>query len=703
MKYFCTVVLTLILAAPTFAAERLFSEQQTKNIEANGLWLLGKAEQPSAELQEYLREHEDSEFPILKCGTPMLMDLKMVANLDRHSHTAAMVANPRPDSLDLTYDSPGGQFKIHYTKTGTSACYQPTVDTDGDGVPNYIETMAIIADSVHNQIVNVMGYPPPPEDSFYVEGGDERYDIYVRNLPSTIYGQTVPDSISLAQGTDAQRATSFMELDNDYSHVSAYRDRPLDAVRVTVAHEYFHSVQFSIDYFETDFVSVGGGLFFAARYWMEMSAVWMEEALYDELNDYYFYLPVFYNAPQTSFQRFNTAFDLHPYASCVLPIYLDQRFGPEIIRDIWLRCGEMGPGPDFLAASYLAIDSVSGGTMSWPSAFQEFALWNYFTGERAAVAPAGIGYEEADAYPEIPEDKIGRHFSYPVSVTSDANPYIPQHNAAAYMRFENVANTMTRFWTCTAGSFGASCTDSIEVFDTTGWDPFSEFNRIDTGFSVRLRYGRGEYVPWSWGLSVVTQLDSDPDNYTAEQFLLPHGDSLNFVTVETLNQAAYRSILYILSWGTPIDSFYTAGLDTNRLSYAVRETSTIDSARVNIPSVVLTPYPNPAVVAEMSSPEVWFRFNVATDSLAAPLFDFPLMVVDVFSIAGEYIATVERVVTDPYADQNNRGEFRVSWDMKNSSGKHVASGAYIAFARLYSDSRRSDLLAEDRVKVAIIR
>ncbi len=695
-------LLVCAIAGYASAADRLFTEKQTEDIIANGLWLLGRSEQPSDTLAAYLHEHEDSDYPLLKCGTPMLMDLKLVATQERRAELASMLANPRPDSLEFTYDSPGGAFKIHYTKTGLSACYQPTVDTDGDGVPNYIESMAAIADSVHNRIVNVMGYPAPPDDSFYPEGGDSRYDIYVRNLPSSIYGQTVPDSISLAPGPDAQRATSFMELDNDYSHVAAYSGRPLDAVRVTMAHEYFHSVQFSIDYFEAEFIPIGGGQVFVSRYWMEMSSVWMEEHIYDAINDYYAYLPVFFNNPLTSIQSFRTAFDLHPYASGIFGVFLEERFGANLIRNIWLRCGELGPGPDFTVASQQIIDSATTGAQSWVSTMREFALWNYFTGSRASLAPAGIGYSERSAYPAIPDTRIARHFDYPLSILNSDNDYRPEHNAAAYIRFEDVAGTLTRFWTCNSGPFSGGCTDSTEVFDTTGWDPLSEFNRIDTGFSVRLRYDTNGFSR-PWGFTVVTQLDADPAVYEAEQFVLPVTDTLNFATVETAGSARYRSILYILSWASEDITMYTAGSDTVFLSYAVRENSAIDSNLINVPSAVLTPYPNPAVIAKMSLPEVRFRFIVQTDSTSAPIYDFPLMVVDLFTIAGEYVATVERAVTDPQIDRNNRGEYTINWDMKNSSGADVASGAYIAFARLYNDSRKSELLAEDKVKVAIIR
>ncbi|MBD3401341.1 hypothetical protein GF420_00480 [candidate division GN15 bacterium] len=708
MRYFIFLIAALTWALPVTAADNPFSPEQSEQIIQNGLWLLGQADEPSEELAEALEEHVHGDHPGLKCGTPMLMDFKLVAPQDRRAATAAMLANPRPSNLELTYDSPGGHFKIHYTRTNTDttfdAVYQPNVDSDNDGVPDYIEGMAMIADSVHETMINELGYNPPPDDSFYPEGGDARYDIYVRDLPDFIYGQTVPDSIILGQGPPLfQQATSFMELDNDYDHLSRYRDNPLEAVRVTVAHEYFHSVQFGYDYFETRFESLGQGQVFAARYWMEMSAVWMEEQIYDEINDYYAYLDVFFGNPRSSIQQFRNFLDLHPYASAIFTVYLVERYGPDIVRSIWERCSERGAGPDFEIAAQQIIDSASAGTESWASEFREFALWNYFTGERADKAPNGFGYEEGANYPEIPEEEIGRYFGYPVDVSSNESEYTPEHNAASYLRFEAVSRIKPRFWECNSGSFGdSSCTDSVEVVDTTGWDIFSEFNRIDTGFAVRLRHDTNGFAR-PWGLSIVAQLENDPDSFEVDRILLPVTSNRNFINQETPDASRFRSILYIISPASEEETLYKQFGDSAFFSYSVLESSVIDSALVNVPSMVMTPYPNPAVVAQMSDPVVHFRFRIKTDSTAFPIVDFPRATVDIFTIAGEYVTTIDRTVTSPVDEIDNAATYVIDWDMNNKSGKSVASGAYIAFARLYSDAEKTELLAEDKVKVAIIR
>ena len=54
---------------------------------------------------------------------------------------------------------------------------------------------------------------------------------------------------------------------------------PLENMQVTAAHEYFHAVQFAYDFFEDG-------------WFMEATATWAEDELYDDVNDNVQYLPI---------------------------------------------------------------------------------------------------------------------------------------------------------------------------------------------------------------------------------------------------------------------------------------------------------------------------------------------------------------------------------------------------------------------------
>ena len=117
--------------------------------------------------------------------------------------------------------------------------------------------------------------PPPPDDGL---GGDDRYDIYLRNIGS--YGLTWP-------GTDGPQPwndlSSYIEIENDFS--GAYpNDDPegpvAGAMKVTCAHEFHHAVQF--------------GLRGSSTVWLaELTSVAFEERVYPYVNDYVWLIDYF--------------------------------------------------------------------------------------------------------------------------------------------------------------------------------------------------------------------------------------------------------------------------------------------------------------------------------------------------------------------------------------------------------------------------
>lgn len=715
-----------IIALSVTQAAALSRERQIEIIE-NYMYVTGQTTQLPSQALEAGRGFPE-QLP-LKCGTPAVADF--VLNRDKLDKdlllSLGVNLETRPTySEPHFYDSPSGLFKVHYTTSGIDSVYRPSDDRDSDGVPDYVEDVAVILDSVYDHEINILGYPTPPVDGFYPSGGDEKYDVYIKNLLSGVFGLTYLDSLSI-DGPGSLRATSFIELENDYREMAEYRNRPLDAARVTCAHEFFHAVQFGIDFTEADIHED-----VVRRYWMEMSAVWMEEEIYDNINDYYSYLPFFYNNPRLSIQQFNSATDLHPYGSVVFPIFLSEKFGRDIIKDIWLRCGAMGAGPHFLIATELAIDSIIGGTLGLPTAFCEFALWNYFTGERAYYAPEGIGYSEREMYPAIHDTAIVEHTEYPFLQLGNENPRNPEHNSATYLRFHRtrdirydttfwICNNLfcdTTFWICNNWSLDSctdstqvfdtalgydfkridsSCTDSTQVFDTTfGYDMM----HIDSLLSMYVFVGDGHHSipPQPWGLNVVFKLDVPSDSFIVDNFFLPYAiGSL----LDIINPNQYQSVTMIVSPASYVWQAYFSSSYDFSLGYSVPEEILIDPGLVNRPAAILVPYPNPAVVADMVGTPLKFKFQIPTDSLTNYTYPSPHFIMDVFNVAGEFVRTVDTTVTpDPWDEVI---EFVAEWDMKNERGREVASGVYIAVARLYSAAKKKVLLAEDRVKVAIIR
>ncbi len=708
MKTLVVILFASLLGGAVVAEEGALTRDEQIRIIESYMYLTGQ----TGVMPQSLAESQAEEVgPPVKCGTPAIIEyMTNYDKFDRDLRLALGVTEVVRPTTELSYDSPEGHFKIHYDTTGSAAVYDVGADTDGDGVPNYVESVADIADSVYRAIIVNLGFPAPLADTGCSNGGDERTDIYIINLQSA-YGWTQPDTAcapfdTLFGGKNYMLAPSFMAIDNDYAHISQYSGRPLDAVRVTLAHEYFHVVQFGMDWTEWENLA-----------WLEMSAVFMEEYVYDEIDDYIDYLPSFFNVPRTSIQQAQTGGDLHMYASSIFPIYLGERFGPEIIRYIWEHCADLGPGGDFLEAVDRAVDSASGQTGDFGRVFAEFALWNYFTGERSAHAPNDMGYSEKANYPMFPDDVMANHTTYPLVVYSDDNEYKPEHNAATYIRFLETRTVQEdRFWVCENGTFPDSCEywDQREIMDTVAeqyelWDSVFIVDGVFYSLEERSAHDTTQYP---WGISIIYQLEDNPDSFEVETIMHPSAPCTSVDGQPSCNKTEvkigfprvnqYRSITMVFTPATAHSDFYSYRA-TIPMLYGVREKGGIDTPLVNVPAAWMLPYPSPAVLSQMTNDYITFKVQVNTDSTSYPIHEQPYIVVDLFSIAGERVATIEGA-PGSYARHDPRlGVYEIRWDMNNMAGNEVASGVYMAFARLYSDDRKKELLADIREKVAIIR
>jgi hypothetical protein len=738
--FLCSLLLVLSITHNVQAATELSREDQIRIID-DYLFVTGRAKQPSAAALQVIEEQESEGMPH-KCGMSAAADFAMNrGRLDRDLLVAAGIAalNPRPD-LPFSYLSPDSRFTIHYAKTGTDAVYRAGEDSDGDGVPNYVEATAMIADSVYAHIINLLGYPVPPNDGFYPEGIDSTYDVYLVNLASNFYGLAYPDSL-WADSVGYYRSTSFMELDNDYSQLEGYQNRPLDAIRVTMAHEYFHAVQFGIDPFEAeDFDQVAQN-----RYWMEISSVWMEEEVYDNINDYYGYLESFFNYPTKSLQQFSFG-DLHPYGSGIFGVFLAERFNRDVMRETWLKCGQFGVGPHNLLALDDVLDSVTAGQYRLPKAFAEFAQWNYFTNFRAPWAPNGATYEEALEYPAIPTGALFKNSSFDTVSAAE-----PEHMAASYIRFQGGLGIQERIWA--AGRCDPHDTlcnflrDSIcyvkfvdTLFDSSVPQsqrgvtevPMSmveavcpdfrdafEICQVRTGCSDTTRAIYDSLFDVTlvldslqdpWYVSAMYQLTSALDSHEVDAFPVAAPNRATLVT-QTVNPERFCSYVMVLSAastnyrryydGAPMYVYYVVDEipDAAYRADCFGEGSTIAEQISDLHA-----YPNPAVEANMTNKEVHFRFRIPeylpTLTNCAP----GNMTVDIFSVAGEKVTTLEEDFTlESFDGDQLQTVAGPVWRMINSSGKAVASGVYIAVARLYCGQFKNELLAENKVKVAVIR
>jgi hypothetical protein len=177
---------------------------------------------------------------------------------------------------------------------------------------------------------------------------DNRLDVFLDDIGDQgLYGSCTGE-----EGASTSQVSAYCVLDDDYSK-GEYGADPIESLRVTAAHEFFHAIQFGMDVRES-------------LWFMEGSATWMEDHVYDSINDNYQYLPTSpIRHPRTSLDNRSSTF---PYGSFIFFTYGAERKGASIVRRFW----DAAVGD---TTSYQAIYKVVGAS-SWRSYFATFGAWN---------------------------------------------------------------------------------------------------------------------------------------------------------------------------------------------------------------------------------------------------------------------------------------------------------------------------------------
>ena len=350
----------------------------------------------------------------LKCGFDIVTTVKINFNNfspDQQKLLAPLVSRP---VLETSMDSPFGFFRIHFNSSGPSA---PSY-ISGTVTENVME-VAFALDSVYKYEIQYLNYPLPPPDNN--GGGNNLYDVYIVNQPGGLYGYTEPE---FKIGTT--NWTSFMVIDNNYV---GYYSQGLDGMEVTVAHEFHHGIQVG------NYAVLTGTSPFRSGdvYFYEITSTAMEEFVFDDVNDYYAYMPDYFMNAHKAFPNQNG------YNLAIWNIYLQKNFGFEILKKQW----ELIP----IQQAILAIgNSILDRYSTFARELNRFGIWTYYTGHRTV---AGY-FEEAASYPLISPHSI---IPFPQfnSVQVDA-----QETSNSFLVFNNTSNNDSLFVIATNGDINST-------------------------------------------------------------------------------------------------------------------------------------------------------------------------------------------------------------------------------------------------------
>ncbi len=262
--------------------------------------------------------------------------------------------------LDQSYDT--DHFRFQYTLDGNNAV--ENVD--------YVIKMGDIFEQVWSFHIDTMGFDQPPM------GPDGFYEVIIENLPSFYFGYTV------AQGSGSS-CLSYIKMRNSYSSSQFNSLSEIENIKVTAVHEFFHSIQFDYNCYALDH-----GLWF-----MEATAVWSEDELYNGINDLYRYMPAWFSNPDRPIDDQSS----HMYGTFILFQYIDEHLGgPGTIKACWENSRDLStPNRD---VTYEAVDNaLSLYNSSFEDAYLKMRIANRILSTNAGI----YSYSESEAYREVVE------------------------------------------------------------------------------------------------------------------------------------------------------------------------------------------------------------------------------------------------------------------------------------------------------------
>lgn len=402
-------------------------------------------------------------------------------------------------------------FTVHYTSSSSS---QERVDTAGTaGTPSYVEDVLLFSEEVYDHIVDTLGFTAAPT-------GDGKYDVWLCDLlghsGNTLLGRTVTDVTY-----SATSAGSYLELDNNYDNYIQFSDSVENLLKTTVAHEYFHSVQFGLNYYYPSF-------------WiMEATAVWMEPEIYPGIHDWVdlYVKNKRLNNLNLSMDYFSFS-DTYGYGNAILFKHITEEYtGSAFMKELW----------DLVQNDTGAC--VSGYSYPCDPAYEireisqiQSALSGYGTTLETAVASMmGACYTKdyvaGSEFSSVPHQAT--YSSYPASVSGKAL----DHMGGEFHKFSPVST-----------SYSQQLTVSFTVNSGTSWSAYLLKHLADGSYereNITISNNSGSLSVYGFGTAITDVVLVAVNTATAES-----GDGTYSFTAAVANSCvdAYNTSTLSAGW-----------------------------------------------------------------------------------------------------------------------------------------------------------
>jgi hypothetical protein len=297
-----------------------------------------------------------------------------------------------------------------------------------NGRPDWVDKTIANMHIVWNREIRALGYRKPLSDrssgSHHGGNPNRRIDIYIAQIGNrSLYGYCGTDEPRPSR-TSNRRVSAYCVVDNNFRRAEFPSGAAgVSALKVTLAHEFFHAIQFAYDYFDN-------------RAMLEGTATWIEDQVFTRVNDNRYFLTVspLGRDPYAPLDLFTTSgrFAGWHYGTWIWYRFLSENLGsgradlPLVVRRIWEQA--MGPARNGFDAIDRALTNRGTTVLAQVKRFGE---WN--AAPRAAghyrEARQGRGYPTPTPMATPGDTPLLPNASYPFAVEMDrrANDYLKLH------------------------------------------------------------------------------------------------------------------------------------------------------------------------------------------------------------------------------------------------------------------------------------
>jgi hypothetical protein len=258
-----------------------------------------------------------------------------------------------------------------------------------------------------------------------------------------------------------------MEIDNNFTDGLYNPYSPLQSLQITAAHEYHHAVQYGYN-------------FFFDIWYAEATSTWMEDELYDDVDQLYTYITNWFNQSTLPLDTRESTTTGGGYGRWIFNRFLAEKHGVDMIRRSWESLsGLASPGKDAFGIDLdipmaPVLDSLLSSTFasSLGSDFHDFARRVY---TRAWIShPADI----ANIHPYTP---LASYTTIPFAANTTPAPSVTlPHYSFAYYRFVPALGAPNDLPITITGTSGIKATAFRKSGSTIDEFPFTIVNGTAT-------------------------------------------------------------------------------------------------------------------------------------------------------------------------------------------------------------------------------